>query len=280
MNKNSGIRDNRKYGTVGDFISKNVNPNSKLAFVSAYFTIYAYQQLKNRLDKIDHLRFLFGEPRFLASMDPNKTDKKQFEIEDNKLVISLANRLVQSKTARDCAKWIEEKVEIKSMVKPNFLHGKLYHITNENGVEKALLGSSNFTVNGLGYGNKPNIELNIEVADDRDRADLLAWFDELWNEDKSLVEDVKDEVLKYLAKLYVHNSPEFIYYKTLYHLFEKFLGEQADKGLLTEKTGFFDTEIWNMLYSFQKDGVKGAINKLERHNGCIIADSVGLGKNL
>ena len=89
MNKNSGIRDNRKYGTVGDFISKNVNPNSKLAFVSAYFTIYAYQQLKNRLDKIDHLRFLFGEPRFLASMDPNKTDKKQFEIEDNKLVISL-----------------------------------------------------------------------------------------------------------------------------------------------------------------------------------------------
>jgi len=278
MNKNSGIRDNRKYGTVGDFISLNVTPNSKLAFVSAYFTIYAYQQLKNRLDKIDHLRFLFGEPRFLASMDPNKTDKKQFEIEDNKLVISLANRLVQSKTARDCAEWIREKVEIKSMVKPNFLHGKLYHITNENGVEKALLGSSNFTVNGLGYGNKPNIELNIEVADDRDRADLLAWFDELWNEDKSLVEDVKDEVLKYLAKLYVHNSPEFIYYKTLYHLFEKFLGEQADKGLLTEKTGFFDTEIWNMLYSFQKDGVKGAINKLERHNGCIIADSVGLGK--
>ncbi len=278
MSSKSGIRDNRNYGKVGDFISSNLGSGSKLAFVSAYFTIYAYLQLKNKLDEIDHLRFLFGEPRFLASIDPAKTDKKLFQIEDDKLVIPMENRLVQSKAAKECARWIQDKCEIKSMVKPNFLHGKLYHITAENGVEKAILGSSNFTVNGLGLGQSPNIELNIEVADDRDRQDLLTWFDELWNDDTGLVEDVKAEVLKYLAKLYSSNSPEFIYYKTLYHLFAKFLAEQADKGLLTDKTGFFDTEIWNMLYSFQKDGVKGAINKLDRHNGCIIADSVGLGK--
>lgn len=278
MNKNSGIRDNRQRGSVGDFLSENIDKDSKLAFVTAYFTIYAYQQLKNRLDQIDSLRFLFGEPRFVSAIDPSKTDKKTYQIEDDKLVIPLENRLVQSNSARECAEWIKSKVEIKSMVKPNFLHGKLYHITQANGVEKALLGSSNFTVNGLGLGYIPNIELNLEVADDRDRKDLLEWFDELWSAPGDLVEDVKEQVLKYLAQLYADNSPEFIYYKTLYHLFEKYLGEQADKGLLTEKTGFFDTEIWNALYKFQQDGVKGAINKLQRHNGCIIADSVGLGK--
>lgn len=278
MNQKSGIRDNRNYGKVGEFLARNITPKSNLAFVSAYFTIYAYQQLKNCLDQVERLRFLYGEPRFISAIDPEKTDKKLFQIEDDKLVIPMENRLAQSSAARECADWIKSRVEIKSMVKPNFLHGKLYHITQENGVEKALLGSSNFTVNGLGMGSSPNIELNLEVSDDRDRRDLESWFDELWNDTSGLVEDVKEEVLKYLAKLYASNSPQFIYYKTLYHLFEKFLSEQADKGLLTEKTGFFESEIWNMLYSFQKDAVKGIINKLDRHNGCIIADSVGLGK--
>ena len=279
MNNNiqSAIRDNHQRGTVGNFISEHLSEGCSLSFVSAYFTIYAYQQLKNKLDSIQSLRFLFGEPRFISQIDP-KTDKKQFQIEDEKLIIPIQNRLTQSRIAFDCANWIKEKCEIKSMVKPNFLHGKMYHIKSANGNEKAILGSSNFTVNGLGFGNSPNIELNIEVDSDRDRADLLNWFDELWNDETGLVENVKEEVLKYLSKLYTDNSPLFIYYKTLYHIFAKFLEEQADKGLLKEKTGFFDSEIWNELYSFQKDAVKGAINKLEKYQGCIIADSVGLGK--
>lgn len=279
MNKpiQSAIRDNHQRGTVGNFISEHLSEGCSLSFVSAFFTIYAYNQLKNKLDNIQDLRFLFGEPRFISQIDP-KTDKKQFQIEDDKLVIPIENRLTQSRIAFECANWIKEKCEIKSMVKPNFLHGKMYHIKSANGNEKAILGSSNFTVNGLGFGNSPNIELNIEVDSDRDRADLLNWFNELWNDDTGLVEDVKDEVLKYLSKLYAENSPLFIYYKTLYHIFAKFLEEQADKGLLKEKTGFYDSEIWNTLYSFQKDAVKGAINKLEKYQGCIIADSVGLGK--
>jgi len=93
-----------------------------------------------------------------------------------------------------------------------------------------------------------------------------------------LVEDVKEQVIKYLEQLYVENEPEFIYFKTLYHIFENYLSEQQKGGLLTERTGFFESEVWNMLYDFQKDGVKGAINKILKHNGCIIADSVGLGK--
>ena len=164
------------------------------------------------------------------------------------------------------------------MVKPNFLHGKLYHIRQESGIEKAIVGSSNFTVNGLGLGGRKNIELNMIIDSDRDRQELKSWFDSVWNDENGLVEDVKEEVLKYLEQLYLENEPEFIYFKTLYHIFEDYLDEQKKGGLLEEKTGFYDSEIWNTLYDFQKDGVRGAINKIIKHSGCIIADRVGLGK--
>jgi len=275
---NSSIRDNRERGIVGEFLKDNISQNSNISIVSAYFTIYAYSRLKNQLNSISELRFLFGEPRFIKALDPEKTNKRDFQIEDNNLVIPLESRLVQKATARECSDWIRDKVGIKSMVKPNFLHGKMYHIKQPGGVEKAITGSSNFTVNGLGFGGSPNIELNMIVDNDRDRQDLLNWFEDLWNDDTGLVEDVKDQVLKYLSQLYVDNQPEFIYFKTLFHIFEKYIDEQNEGGLLTDKTGFMESEIWNMLYKFQQDGVKGAINKILKHNGCIIADSVGLGK--
>lgn len=130
----------------------------------------------------------------------------------------------------------------------------------------------------MGLGNSPNIELNTIVDSERDRTDLKNWFDEIWNNKEGLVEDVKEQVLSYIEHLYAENSPEFIYFKTLYHLFENYLADKDKSGLLDARTGFYDSEVWNMLYDFQKDGVKGAINKMEKHSGCIIADSVGLGK--
>jgi len=149
---------------------------------------------------------------------------------------------------------------------------------DNNGVQEAIIGSSNFTVRGLGLGaSGSNIELNLEVDSTRDRKDLKNWFDEVWN-DKDLVEDVKAEVLNYLSLLYQNHSPEFVYFKTLFHIFEDYLSEAERGGLLDEKTGFFESDVWDMLYEFQKDGVKGAINKILKHHGCIIADSVGLGK--
>jgi superfamily II DNA or RNA helicase len=294
----SSIKDNRKRGNVGDFLNDSITSNAELSIVSAYFTIYAYNKLKSKLGNIDHLKFLFGEPTFIKALDPEKTNRKDFKIEDESLVISTDERLSQKSIAQECYNWIKEKVEIKSLVKPNFLHGKLYHIQQQSGVEKAILGSSNFTVNGLGLGSSPNIELNMIVDSDRDRLDLKKWFLELWYADlnpieknnlnidlsiniqeENIVEDVKEDVLKYLEQLYIENEPEFIYFKTLYHIFEQYLDEQKKGGLLNERTGFYDSEIWSeILYEFQKDGVKGAINKILKHNGCIIADSVGLGK--
>ena len=274
----SSIRDNHKRGSVGGFLKDNIGPDADLSIVSAYFTIYAYQQLKGSLDPIKHLNFLFGEPRFLKALDPSKTNRRDFKIEDDRIVVPIESRLTQKSIARECSDWIRQKVDIKSMVKPNFLHGKCYLIENANGVKEAVVGSSNFTVNGLGLGGSHNIELNMVIQDRRDSDDLKTWFNELWNDTSGLVEDVKQDVLNDLAQFYIENEPEFIYFKTLFHIFGKYMEGQEKGGLLTEKTGFFESDIWSMLYDFQKDGVKGAINKILKHNGCIIADSVGLGK--
>ncbi|EFO82003.1 ATP-dependent helicase HEPA [Oscillochloris trichoides DG-6] len=271
----SGIRDNRSRGRVGDFLRAQVQPGAHLAFVSAYFTIYAYYQLQGTLDQIEHLRFLFGEPRFIRTLDPDRSDAKAFAIQEDGL--RLATLLSQHRVARECAEWIRQKVAIRSVKQAGLLHGKLYHINN-GGIEEALLGSSNFTVRGLGLAHtNNNIELNLVVDSSRDRRDLKQWFDEIW-ENHDLVVDVRDEVLQYLAQLYVNHPPQLIYYKTLLHLFERYLDEQQRSDLLDVHTQIVDTDIWQSLYEFQRDGVKGAINKMMRHNGCIIADSVGLGK--
>ena len=270
----SGIRDNRDRGSVGKFLTDSIKDSSVLSFVSAYFTIYAYESLKEKLDNIENLRFLFGEPKFLKTLDPQKSDKKYFKIDDD--CIKLENVLEQKRIAKDCSDWIEKKVEIKSIKKSGLLHGKMYHVDN-NGVQSAVIGSSNFTTRGLGFSRKNNIELNMIIDSDRDRKDLKNWFEELWN-DKELVDDVKAEVLIYLSQLYVNHAPEFIYYKTLFHLFEKDLEYQKQGDILTQQYHLTDSQIWNTLYEFQKHGVIGAINKLKQHNGCIIADSVGLGK--
>ncbi len=272
----SGIRDNRQRGSVGAFLASAIQPGAHLAVVSAYFTIYAFHELRTQLLEIEHMRFLFGEPRFLGALDPDKTAKKAFNIEEQGL--ALANRLQQKAIARECAEWIAQKVDVRSVRQSNLLHGKMYHIDN-HGVEQAILGSSNFTLHGLGLGSSQhnNIELNLEVDSTRDRNDLKAWFDEVWD-DASLVSDVKDEVLGYLQQLYQNHSPEFIYYKTLFHLFEQFVSNYQQGSLLAEQTQFTDSAIWQKLFTFQQDGVRGAINKILKHQGCIIADSVGLGK--
>ncbi|MXV83175.1 ATP-dependent helicase [Candidatus Poribacteria bacterium] len=277
-NLKSSIRDNHKRGSVGDFLKSKIKDGSSLSIVSAYFTIHAFQALKESLTKIKELRFLYGEPRFIKNLDPEKTDKKAFKIEGEAEGLKFEDQLKQNWVAKACAEWIREKtVEIRSIQKSNLMHAKMYHIANSD-VEDAIVGSSNFTVRGLGMSaTDNNIELNLEVDSNRDRSDVKSWFDDIWD-DKELVEDVKDEVLLYLEQLYQNNIPEFIYYKTLYHIFERFLGEQEKSGLLAEDVQLVDTVIWNTLFEFQKDAVKGAINKIQQHNGCIIADSVGLGK--
>ena len=261
------------YDTVADFLRDKIQDGSDLSIVSAYFTIYAFDKLRDELTNIKELRFLFGEPSFI-NIDPDKTESKAFQLTETGL--KLQNYLPQKEVARACADWIEEKVEIRSVRKSNFLHGKMYYIESGNG-EDAIIGSSNFTVRGLGLSETAsNIELNLEVDSKSDCADLKTWFDNLWESDQ--VENVKAQVLQTLKDAYQDKDPEFIYYKTLYHLFEDILADVGDAEFAEANPSFLQTEIWQKLYAFQKHGVQACIQKLKAYNGCIIADSVGLGK--
>ena len=272
---NSGLRDNYKRGTVAEFLKAKIQPSSFLSVVSAYFTIFAYDALKDYLDSIEHLDFLFGEPTFINRLDPTKTNRKAFIIDADGL--ELANKLQQKRVAKECANWIECKVDIKTIKQSNLLHGKMYHVAS-GGVEDAILGSSNFTVRGLGLGKEGNnIELNLIVDSNRDRQELKQWFSEVWNDDR-LVKDVKQDVLLYLRKLYTNQSPQFIYYLTLFHIFRDYLDGTRDLDDTLRRVALPDTRVWQTLFSFQKDGAKAAINKILDYNGCILADSVGLGK--
>ncbi len=272
---NSGLRDNLKRGSVANFLTDKLKPSSKVSVVSAYFTIYAYDALRDGLDTIDHLDFLFGEPTYLNRLDPDKTETKAFIVNSDGL--ALANRLQQKRVAKDCADWIERKLDIRTIRQSNLLHGKMYHIATA-GVEDAILGSSNFTVRGLGLAeNGNNIELNLIVDSNRDRQELKEWFAEVWN-DEQLVKDVKADVLRQLGKVYTNQSPRFIYYLTLFHLFRDYLDGDRDLDNSLRRVALPDTRIWRTLFSFQKDGARAAINKILDYNGCILADSVGLGK--
>ena len=272
---NTGVRDNYSRGTVAEFLVDKIHDGSHLSVVSAYFTIYAYDALKESLDRVAHLDFLFGEPSYVNRLDPSKTEKKSFIIDTDGLRV--ANRLHQKRVAKECAEWIEKKVNIRTIRQSNLLHGKMYHIATA-GVEEAILGSSNFTVRGLGLsGANSNIELNLIVDSSRDRQELKQWFSEVWN-DQRLVKDVKQDVLRDLQKLYANQSPQFIYYLTLFHLFRQYLDGTRDVDDSLRRVALPDTQVWQKLYSFQKDGAKAAINKILDFNGCILADSVGLGK--
>jgi SNF2 family DNA or RNA helicase len=273
--QSSGIRDNHSRGSVGDFLRQQLKPGADLDLVTAYFTIFAYDKLRAELNHLGSIRLLFGEAAFIKALDPDKKDGAAYVLKDDGL--TLANGLNQRHLAQACAAWMRDKVEVRSVTSTGFLHGKMSHITRGE-VSAAIVGSSNFTTRGLGLATaNNNVELNLIVDGNRDRADLHAWFEELWN-DKSRVEDVKDRVLEYLLQVYADQSPQFVYYKTLYELFRRFIEEGQSLDEILRQIRLPDTDIWKALYTFQRDGARSAINKIKQYNGCILADSVGLGK--
>src|SRR4030043_1685818 len=109
----SGIRDNHIRGIVADFLKSHIKEGLRLSIVSAFFTIYAYEALKDQLNRIGHMDFLFGEPRFIRSLDPDKTEKKSFIIDSAGL--KLANCLQQKRIAKECGGWIRKQVLITSV---------------------------------------------------------------------------------------------------------------------------------------------------------------------
>lgn len=270
--------DNRQYGLVGDTLKKNIGENSKLSITASYFTLYAFQELKEELNKIDSLRFIYSEPTFIKNN--NKTVMKKIKENENKIFgveeeLNNTSILNQSYIARELSKWIKKKVEIKSFKQSKF-DGGFCHINNEE-KEVCITGTNCISSPSLGYINSSPVYFNVYTDNDEFNYKVKNVFDNLWNDEKRL-KDVKKEILEKIKYLYKDNSPEFLYFVTLYNIFRDFLEENDKKEVIKSKTGFKDTTVWNKLYNFQRDGVVGAINKIETFGGCIIADSVGLGK--
>lgn len=273
--------DNKRSGIVGDALKPYFKKDAKVAIMSSYFTIYAFEALKKELMKVDEVRFLFIDPTFTSEKQTQSTtdiDKsgREKRLSGSELEIKMRNELTQAKIAKECADWISAKVKMKSLTSP-LIQNRLFHIENKDGTSVAIQGTSDFTSSGLGYTYSPNLHMNSLMDEPLLTKQYIEWFNEAWKND-AIVEEVKAEVLERIAAIYENHSPEFLYYVTLYNIFSDYLEEFDEDAIVKSKTGFKDTTIWNKLYKFQKDGVLGAIDKLEKHNGCIIADSVGLGK--
>ncbi|HDR7661448.1 helicase-related protein [Bacillus wiedmannii] len=273
--------DNKKSGIVGDALKPYFKKDAKVAIMSSYFTIYAFEALKKELMKVAEVRFLFIDPTFTSENSTNEflnygKSEREKKLSGSELEIKMRNELTQAKIAKECANWISSKVKMKSLTS-TLTQTRMFHIENKDDSSVAIQGSLDFTSSGLGYTYSPNLQMNTLMDEPILTKQYIQWFNDVWN-NEAIVEEVKEEVLDRIAVIYQNHSPEFLYYVTLYNIFSDYLEEFDEDTIVKSKTGFKDTAIWNKLYKFQKDGVLGAIDKLEKHNGCIIADSVGLGK--
>ena len=265
--------------TVRSDLQASIKKGSKVSIAAACFSIYAYQELKKQLDSIDELRFIFTSPTFIQEKIPK--EKREFYIPrlnrerslyGTDFEIKLRNELTQKAIAKECADWVRKKVTFKSNVTQEQMMGFL---TVD---ESTYMPINGFTTVDLGCERGNNAYYPVQKTDSHENSRyFLKLFEEIWN-DKTRLQDVTDLVLDSISTAYRENSPDFIYFFTLYNIFNEFLDDISEDVLPNEATGFKQSKIWNLLYNFQKDAALAIINKLEKYNGCILADSVGLGK--
>ena len=267
---------------VRDDMAENIKKGSKVSIAAACFSMYAYKELKKQLEGVDEFRFIFTSPTFVTEK-VNK-QKREFYIPrigreqslyGTEFEIKLRNEMTQKAIARECAEWIKRKAVFRSNTTGENMPG---FMTVDNGEEKvAYMPLNGFTTVDIGCDRGNNAYNMVNRMESPFTEQYMQIFESIWN-DKEKLQDVTDIVIENITTAYNENSPEFIYFMTLYHVFSEFLDDISEDELPNEATGFKQSKIWNMLYDFQKDAVLAIINKLERYNGCILADSVGLGK--
>ena len=269
--------DNIKNTFAADLRSE-LTAGSRMAIAASCFSIYAYRELQKELENLEELRFIFTSPTFVT--DKTKKEQREFYIPrlnrertltGSEFEILLRNELTQKAIARECAEWIRKKVRFKSNRTGENMMG--FGVVDDT-VYTPLGG---FTTVELGSERGDNAYMMINKLKAPLSLNYLQVFNQLWD-DNSQLQDVTDEVVENISNVYKENAPEFIYLITLYNIFREFLEDLSEDVLPNEATGFKDTLIWKKLYNFQKDAALAIINKLERYNGCILADSVGLGK--
>lgn len=267
---------------VRDDMASTICKGSKVSIAAACFSMYAYKELRKQLEQVDECRFIFTSPTFIT--EKSEKQKREFYIPrlnresslyGTEFEIKLRNEMTQKAIAKECADWIRRKATFKSNT-TNEIMGGFMTVTGPTR-NVAYMPISGFTTVDIGCdrgNNSYNMTNRFEAPFS---AQYIQLFESLWN-DKKKLQDVTDVVIENISTAYNENSPEFIYYMTLYHVFSEFLDDISEDELPNEATGFKQSKIWNMLYDFQRDAVLAIINKLERYNGCILADSVGLGK--
>lgn len=265
--------------TLKTDLQENIKKGSKIAIAAACFSIYAYQELKKQLEGIEELRFIFTSPTFI----PEKTPKAQREfyiprisrersLYGTEFEVRLRNELTQKAIAKECADWIRRKVTFKSNITQERMMG---FMTVD---ETSYMPIDGFTTVELGCERGNNAFFSVQKTENYENAGyFLNLFEQLWN-DKKKLQEVTDVVIENITAAYRENAPEYIYFFTLYNIFHEFLDDISEDELPNEATGFKESKIWGMLYNFQRDAVLAIISKLEKFNGCILADSVGLGK--
>jgi len=260
------LLDNKNNGKVGTELKRRINKGTKLSVLSGAFSIYAFSALKKELGQLTEMRLLLSQ--WSDDSIPN--------IAGSLLELRFKNQLDQAKIAKECAAWLSKNASIKALSGNTSITQNLFHLCNDN-TSFAIQGSSSFTAAGLGETKSDKYEMNMGISDSDGTKQLLSWFDSIWNDQKA-VRNIKEEILSNLEFIASEKPANLIYFITLYNIFENFLEELDEEKIIRSKTGFKETAVWKKLYKFQCDGVLGAIDKLEKYNGCIIADSVGLGK--
>lgn len=274
------ILDNVSH-TVRDDLLVTMKKGSKVSIAAACFSIYAYQELKKELENIEELRFIFTSPTFVT--EKSSKERREFYIPrlsrerslyGTEFEVKLRNELTQKAIAKECAEWIRRKATFRSNVTQEQMMGFM------SVDESSYMPINGFTTVDLGCERGNNAYYPVQKTKSFENGRyFLSLFDQIWSDAKKL-QDVTDIVIQSISAAYKENSPDFIYFFTLYNIFNEFLDDISEDVLPNEATGFKDSKIWNLLYNFQRDAVLAIINKLEKYNGCILADSVGLGKTL
>ncbi|WP_186426447.1 helicase-related protein [Cupriavidus metallidurans] len=272
---------------LGDDLKQTLKPGTRLKIAASCFSMYAFEALKAELEKVDELNFIFTAPAFVADEVTDKIRKERREFHIPKLdrerslygsefEIQLRNKLTQRAIARECADWLQRKATFKSNRSKAPM--QQFACVQSASCDAAYMPLHGFTAVDLGYQQGNAVSNLVNKMDEPTfTATYLSLFDQIWN-DPDKLEDVTTQICERIASVYQENSPESIYFLMLYNIFNEFLDDIDEDVLPNDRTGYQDTLVWNKLFNYQKDAATGIINKLETYSGCILADSVGLGK--